>query len=191
VSRAGGILFAAVLLAVCTVFAAEPHQAHGQPSLGSLFLPLLNFAMFVALFWYFAWPVISSALVDRRLVVEKELAESDRVHREAAAMLAEIEARRARVKEEGARLVNELRAEALSDRERLVEAARKSAERIRIDARLLVEQEAMRAAHAIREEVADQVIKRVVGALRERLTGEDEQRFVSEFVGAVESGRVQ
>ena len=189
--RASGIVLAAVLLAVCTVFAAEPHPAHGQPSLGSLFLPLVNFAIFVALFWYYAWPMITSALVDRRRVVEKELAESDRVHHQAAAMLAEIEARRARVKEEGARLVDELRAEALSDRERLVQAARNSAERIRTDARLLAEQEAMRAAHAIREEVADQVIKRVVGALRERLTGEDEQRFVREFIGAVESGRVQ
>jgi F0F1-type ATP synthase membrane subunit b/b' len=191
VSRAGGIAFAAVLLAVCTVFAAEPHQAHAQPSLGSLFLPLLNFAIFVAVFWYFAWPVITSALMERRRVVEKELAESDRVHHEAAALLAEIEARRARVKQEGTRLVDELRAEALSERERLVRAARNSAERIGTDARLLAEQEAMRAAHAIREEVADQVIKRVVGALRERLTGEDEQRFVREFVGAVESGRVQ
>jgi F-type H+-transporting ATPase subunit b len=188
VRRASGILFAAVLLAVCTVFAAEPHQAHGQPSLGSLVLPLINFAIFVGLFWYFAWPVITSALLDRRRVVEKELAESDRVHREAAAMLAEVEARRARVQEEGARLVDELRAEARSERERLVQAARNSAERIGTDARLLAEQEAMRAAHAIREEVADQVIQRVVGALRERLTVEDEQRFVSEFVGAVESG---
>jgi len=68
--RASGTLFAAVLLAACVVFAAEPHQVHGQPSLGSLFLPLLNFAMFVALFRYFAWPVITDRVLDvyRRVV---------------------------------------------------------------------------------------------------------------------------
>jgi F-type H+-transporting ATPase subunit b len=189
--RASGIFFAAVLLAASAASGVEPHQAHEQPSVASLFLPLINFVTFVALLWYFAWPVITSALADRRRVVEKELAESDRVHREAAAMLAEIEARRARVKDEGARLVHELREEGQRDRERLVEAARKSAERIRADARLLAEQEAMRAAHAIREEVAEQVITRVVEALRERLTGEDEERFVREFVGALESGEVR
>jgi F-type H+-transporting ATPase subunit b len=167
--------------------AAEERGAHGA-SLTSLFLPIINFATFVGLFVYFAWPLIVSALADRRRLVVKEIAEADQVHREAAAMLDEIRTRSGRLAEDGARLERELRAEAERDRRRVVDEARQTAERIRADARLVAEQEAARAAKRIREQVADQVIDRVVGLLRERLTPADEERFVREFGTAVEQG---
>jgi len=87
--------------------------------------------------------------------------------------------------------MRDLRAEAEADRRRLLEAARQSAERIRADARLLAEQESARAGRQIREQVAEQVIARVTAALRERLTREDEERFVRAFVSGVEAGDFQ
>jgi F-type H+-transporting ATPase subunit b len=183
------LLLAAALPAVA--IAAEEHAAHTAPSVGSLVLPLLNFATFAALFWYFAWPVIVGALSARRKLVEKEIAEADEIHRTAAAMLADVEARREGLRETGDRLVRDLRAEAERDRDHLLEAARQSAERIRNDAQLLGEQEGTRAAQSIREEVAARVIAEVVSKLRERLTRDDEERFVREFVNAVESGELR
>jgi len=168
-------------------WAAEEHAAHGA-SLTSLLLPLFNFAMFVALFVYYAWPLVVSALADRRKVVETEIAEADRVHGEAAALLDDIRARRERLGEEGARLTRELREEAERDRQRVVEEAHRTADRIRADAALVTEQEAARAAHRIRERVADQVIGRVIALLRERVTPADEERFVRDFGAAVEKG---
>jgi acyl-CoA synthetase (NDP forming) len=50
------------------------------------------------------------------------------------------------------------------------------------------EQEAARAAHRIRDEVAEEVVVQVAALVRQRLTAEDEQRFVSEFVSAIETG---
>jgi F-type H+-transporting ATPase subunit b len=168
--------------------AAEEHASHGAPSLGSLVLPILNFATFAALFWYFAWPLIVRALSERKKLVEKEIAEADEIRRSAAALLADIEARRAGLRGTGDRLVREIRAEAEREREHLLETARQGAERIRNDARLLAEQEANRAARVIREEVAAQVIAEVVAKLREQLTRDDEERFAREFVAAVEGG---
>jgi F-type H+-transporting ATPase subunit b len=188
------IAFAVVALAASAVIAAEPHAeeaAHGGASIESLFLPLLNFGLFAGLCWYYAWPVIRTALSERRRVVQKELAEADEVHRQARASLEEIQSRRDGVQQEGARLIADLRAQAQHDRERLSEAARQSAERIRKDAQLLAQQESMRAAHAIREEVATQVVARVTEELRKRLTAQDEQRFVSDFVRAVEQGAMR
>jgi F0F1-type ATP synthase membrane subunit b/b' len=185
------IAVAMLALATCAAIAAEPHAehaAHEAASISSLFLPLLNFALFVALFWYFAWPVVRAALIDRRQLVQKELAEADAVHRAAEAALEEIRARRAGVQQEGTRLVAELRAQAEHDRQRLIESARQTAQRIGKDAQLLAEQEAKRAAHAIREEIAAQVVARVTDELRKRLSAEDERRFVGEFVAAVERG---
>jgi F-type H+-transporting ATPase subunit b len=185
------LLAVAVALPGAVAAAAEKHAAHAAPSLGSLVLPAINFGTFVALFWYFAWPLILTALTERRKLVEKEISDAEEANRAAAAMLTDIEARRAHLREEGERLLQELRAEADRERGRLLAAARENAERIRNDARLLGAQEGAQAARRIREEVAEQVIALVVGQLRQRLTRDDEERFASEFVSAVESGETR
>ncbi|HSD09694.1 MAG TPA: ATP synthase F0 subunit B [Candidatus Binatia bacterium] len=180
---------ATTLIAGGVALAAEAHEG---PSLTtSLLLPILNFAGFVFLLYWFAWPALLSALAERRRVIEHELSEADRAQREAAAMRDEVEARRSRLAEEGERLVRALRTEAEADRVRLLETGRQSGERIRTDARLLAEQESARAGRQIRGQVAEQVIARVAAALRERLTRADEERFVKEFVSAVETGDLQ
>jgi F-type H+-transporting ATPase subunit b len=192
IHRLTSLATATALLAAWVAFAADAHGEHEAASLTtSLFLPILNFAGFVFLLYWFAWPALLSALAERRRLIENELSEADRAQREAAAMHAEVEARRAHLGEEGERLMRELRAEAESERARLLEAARQSAERIRADARLVAEQEAGRVGRQIREHLADQVIARVAAALRERLTKDDEERFVREFVSAVEPGTLQ
>jgi F0F1-type ATP synthase membrane subunit b/b' len=186
-NRIIGVLLTAAFPGAVAV-AAEEHAAHAAPSLGSLLLPTLNFATFAVLFWYFAWPLIVGALAERRKLAEKEISEADEASRTAAAMLADIEARRAGLRETGERLVRELRSDAEHERERLLGAARQSVERIRKDAQLLGAQESEQAARRIREEVAAQVVSQAVAKLREQLTPADEERFAHEFVSAVESG---
>jgi F-type H+-transporting ATPase subunit b len=186
------------LLAVASggaAFAAEEHAehaAHAAPGIETLFFPVVNFAIFAYVIARYAWPALRGGLAERKKVVEKELAEGDRARKEAQAMVAEIEARRAGLAAEGERLVREMRGEAEHERDALVNAARQTADRIRADAKLLGDQEADRAAHAIREEVAAKVLARVATALRERVKPEDEARFVDEFVATVEqTGRMQ
>jgi F-type H+-transporting ATPase subunit b len=132
--------------------------------------------------------LIVGALAHRRKLAEKEISEADATRRAAEATMADIEARRAGLRETGERLVRDLRADAEHERERLLEAARQSVDRIRKDAQLLGAQESEQAARRIREEVAAQVVSQVVAELREQLTPADEERFAREFVGAVESG---
>jgi len=177
------------LLVAGVAVAAGEHEVQSLTT--SLFLPTLNFAGFVFLLYWFAWPALLHALAERRRVIEHELSEADRAQREAEALRSEVEARSAHLGEEGERLMREFRAEAEAERARLLEAARQIAERIRADARLLGEQETRRAARQLREQVADQVIARVKAALRERLTKEDEERFLKKFVSAVETGALQ
>jgi F-type H+-transporting ATPase subunit b len=173
---------------VARALAAEGHAAHGLASPTSLFLPIVNFSIFLYLLFHYAWPVVRDALVDRRKLVEKELSDADRAYQEAKAMRAEVEARRARVQEDGERLMGELRAEAERDGVALLESARRSAERIRRDASMLGEQEAAQAAHRLRNEMAEEVVARAAALVRQRLTAEDEQRFIGEFVSAIETG---
>ena len=166
--------------------AAEEATHHEPASITSLFLPVVNFTIFVVVFAWYAWPVIRGALVERRKAVEKELSEGDRALADAQGALATIEQRRAGLAAEGERIVREMREEAEHDRAALVAAAQKSAERIREDAKLLGEQEGDRAARTIREEIAAKVVANVTAALRERVSGADEARLVDEFVATVE-----
>jgi F-type H+-transporting ATPase subunit b len=166
--------------------AAEEAGHHEPASITSLFWPVVNFAIFVGIFARYAWPVVREALVERRKAVENELAHGDRARAEAQAALAAIEGRRASLAAERVRIVQELRQEAEHDSAALVAAARRTAERIREDARLVGEQEADRTVRTIREEIAARVVANVAAALRERVTGDDEARFVADFVETVE-----
>jgi F-type H+-transporting ATPase subunit b len=192
--NARGILATALWVCLClaaTAFGAESHGEQAGSPLVGLLLSCVNFGIFLGIFFYFAWPLITSALTERRRLVVRELSEADEAHRQAAAMLAEVKERRAKVQQEGERLLRELRAAAESERVKLVDGARKTAERMASDARLVVEQEAVRAAARIREQVAEQVIARVTAAVRERLTDADQERYVGEFARAVESGELR
>lgn len=178
----------AVPLDGAVAFAQGEHGAEAPPSVASLVLPIINFSLFLFVFARYAWPVIKAALADRRQLVEKDLADAERAITEAEAVRRDIEKRRARLGDEGRRITEELRSEAEHDRESLLQAARQSAERIRSDARSLGEQEAARAAHKIREEIAAKVIERVIAGVRERLTDAAQERFVTEFLSGIESG---
>ena len=118
-------IFAFAVAWAGTALAAEhgEHAAHAAPSISTLFLPVINFALFAFVFARFAWPALRGALIERRKVVEKELAEGENARKEAKAMLAEIEARRAGLAAEGERLVREMREEAEHERAALVTAA--------------------------------------------------------------------
>jgi F0F1-type ATP synthase membrane subunit b/b' len=175
-------------LGVAGALGAEEHAARGAASPTSLLFPIVNFSIFLYLFFHYAWPIVRHALAQRRKIVEKELSDADRAFQDAKSMRTEVEARRARVQEEGGLLMAQMKAEAERDGAALLEAARQSTERIRRDARMLAEQEAARAAQRVRDEVAEAVVARVAALVRERLTVEDEQRFVGEFVSAVGTG---
>ena len=181
----------AAALGDTVVMAAEERGAEAAPSAASLLLPIINFSLYLYLFSRYAWPVIKGALADRRRLVEKELAEAARAIAEAQAVLRDAEARRARLRDEGQRLIADLRSEAERERESLLEAARNSAERIRTDTRALGEQEAARAAQQMREEIAKRVIERVSAEVSKRLRDADQERFVTEFLSGIESGEVR
>jgi len=175
------------LLPVLAV-ASEAHETHAAPSISSLLFPVLNFAIFVYLLVRYAWPSVKSGLAERRRLIQEEVAEAEKVYRQVQTELREIQSRKARIQQEAEKILAQLHAEAEHERVALIEAARKTAERIRSDARRLGEQEAARAAQRIREEVALLVTQQAGEALRQRLTQPDQERFVREFQSAVESG---
>lgn len=177
-----GVLMPVVALA------SEAHEAHAAPGISSLLFPILNFVIFAYVLVRYAWPSVRSGLAERRRLIEKGVAEAEETYRKVKTELQEIQTRTSRIQEDAEQILTQLRAEAERERAALVEAARKTAERIRSDARNLGEQEAVRAARRIREEMALLVTRRAAEALRQRLEQPDQERYLREFQTAVESG---
>jgi F-type H+-transporting ATPase subunit b len=173
------------LALVPSAFGAAGGGEHHAPSIGDLFWPVLNFALFLGILWRFAWPIVKAAVADRRTQIESEIAEAARVHEEARAALEGIERMRAGESAERERILAELREEARRDRAALVESARRAAERMREDARRLGESEGDRAVLEIRRGVAVEVARRAEEELRRRLGDAEQGRFIDEFVGSV------
>jgi F-type H+-transporting ATPase subunit b len=186
--RISPLALAIALAAAGAALAAETaHGEHHAPPISTLILPVINFAIFAFILWRFAWPAIKTTLADRQKTVGKQLTDSASALRDARGELESIETLRARSREDGDKLVAEIRAEADKQAGALLTAARGMADRIRRDAELLSAQERDRAAHAIRAEVADRVVRRAADIVKERF-GENEQRgAVADFLTEVRS----
>jgi F-type H+-transporting ATPase subunit b len=169
-------------------FAAETaHGEHHAPSIGTLVLPVINFSIFAFILARFAWPAIVASLADRRKTVERQIGEAETALREARASLEQIEGLRARSREDGEKLVAEFRQEGETQAGSLLTSARRMAERLRRDAELLAQQEKDRAAHEIRSQVADLVIRRATVLVRQRFGEPEQRRAVEDFLSEVGS----
>jgi F-type H+-transporting ATPase subunit b len=187
VNELAKILLAIALGAPSAAFASEAGHAEHAPSIGTLALPIVNFAIFAFILWRYAWPAVRSALADRQKSVRREIDEAEVAHREARAALESIEALRARSREDGERLVAEIREEAEARAGALLTQARQTADRIRRDAEILGAQEGERAAHAIRREIADRIVARATELVRQRFGESEQRRAVTEFLSEVRS----
>lgn len=178
------------LLAGVAFAASGGHDDHHAPPISTLLFPLINFSIFAFILYRYAWPAVRSTLAERRRKIEHEIVAAETAHREAREALAEIESLRARSRDDAAALVASVRAEADAQARALVEAARRAAERIRNDARLLATQEEARAAQSIRAEVAALVVTRAAELVRERFGEADQKRAVGDFLSGVSAGVV-
>lgn len=185
--RRSGFAFLASFAAAAPAIAEEQAEraVHG---IGDLFWPVLNFAIFCLVLYRFAWPIVRTALADRRVLIERSLLEAERIRSEAAAELREVEALRAALPAEAERVTETIRAEAERERAATVASARRSAERIRAEARAAADQEAARAIAKVRADIAAEVAKRAEALVRAKLDDGDQRRFVRGFLSDLDAG---
>ncbi|MCP4906235.1 MAG: hypothetical protein GY910_14760, partial [bacterium] len=73
------------------------------------------------------------------------------------------------------------------EREKILEEAQQTAERIRSEAGTAVEREVRRAQEELRREAAELALEMAENLLREKMGDEDQSRLVEEFIARVES----
>ncbi|MDT0681801.1 F0F1 ATP synthase subunit B [Roseicyclus sp. F158] len=179
------------LAASAAALAALPAQAATGPffSLGNTnFVVLLAFILFLAILVYFKVPGLLMKMLDKRATtIRSELDEARALREEAQTVLAEFERKQKDVQDQAQRIV----AQARTDAEDAARQAKADLE-ASITRRMATaeEQIASAEASAVREvrnraiEVATAAAARV---LKERMTGERQNRLIDESIGTVEA----
>lgn len=145
---------------------------------GNFLLRLVNILIFLGIIWYGAGKIIKKFFVGRRASIVTEMEALDRLKKEAAAHLAEVERRVAGVEAECRALLEEGRAQAESLKAAILAEAEKQAAQIVEQARRSAEQEGKAELDAIRARMADDIVAAVEKGLVERLDAAEQQKLI-------------
>ena len=160
----------------------------GQPSITDLFWPAANFTLFAALMVRFLVAPCREFFRARTERLRDALDAGAKARREAQALKAQIEQDLAALPVLRERIKADLLAGAEHQRMQLHEAGQRAADHIRSDARQVSEQEYAAARQTLRGELVAEAVRQAVELVRKSAKPEDQDRFVRDFVHAVEAG---
>jgi F-type H+-transporting ATPase subunit b len=147
-----------------------------------------NLLLLLGVLFYLGRKPVLNYLSERRQRIEDNLANSERLLREAEGRLAEWTQRAARLDDEIEELRQIARERAEQERSQILEDARVAAERIKRDAASGVDRELERAKQELRDEAADLSVELAGKLLQDHVTDGDRDRLVDEFVAEIEAG---
>lgn len=176
------------MLVPALLLAAQPAAAAsgGEGGGGFPWFQLANLLLLLVVLFVFARKPILGFFADRRARIQEQLDGAARLHADAESRFAEWQRKLAELEAEVRRIQTTARERAEAERATILADAQASAERTRREARAAVEREIQRARESLREEAADLAVELASGMLRERVTDEDRDRLVSEFIERLE-----
>ena len=172
------------------VLAATSEEGGGSflvtPNVGLMIWTLLAFGITLWILWKLAFPRIGEALDKRQKAIEESIDTAERTKVQADELLQEYrerlkEAREqadeivARARKAGDNLESESKADALRQREELMEQTKRD-----------IQAETNRAIQEIRNEVADLTVLATEKVTRKTLTDDDQRRLVEEALGELD-----
>jgi F-type H+-transporting ATPase subunit b len=151
----------------------------------------LNFIVFLALMWRFAFDPIANILAERKTRIEQGLADSEAARREREAGAAEHAQVIADARREARALVVAAQKSAQDLRDADIAATREELERLRVKAAADIAAERDRALADLRAQVADLALSAAGRVVGETMTDARQRRLVEEFLaeGNASEGR--
>jgi F-type H+-transporting ATPase subunit b len=146
---------------------------------------ILNFVIFIFLLYKFAGAKAAAFFGGRRTQIKKDLEDLEARKAEADKKLKDVEAGIRNLEQEKAAILAEAKSQGEALKTAIIEKANKDAENMRAQAVTSAENEARAAFDRVRSEVADQVIEQATKIVREKLTAQDHERLVDEYLTKV------
>lgn len=173
--------FPVVLAASAHAMAADEHVLAWD----NFALRVLNVIIFISIIWYAAGALIKKFFTGRREAIAHEVAELERLKKEAAEHLADVERRVAGVEQECENLLAEGKAQAENLKAAILADAEKQAAQILEQARRSAEQEGKSEFDAIRARLADEIVRAMEQGLMERLGAAEHQKLIDKSLTKV------
>lgn len=176
------------LAALMAVLAASGHAMAADEHMlawDNFALRVLNVIIFIGIIWYAAGALIRKFFVGHREAVAREMAELERLKKEAGEHLADVEHRVAGVEQECEKLLADGRAQAESLKAAILADAERQAALILEQARRSAEQEGKSESDAIRAGLADEIVKAMEQGLLKRLGSAEHQKLIDKSLTKV------
>jgi F-type H+-transporting ATPase subunit b len=163
--------------------------AEEEPMSAPFAFMLLNFGILLIILAKFGGPVARKMAKDRHDQIKTALDDAAKLREQAAQKLAEYETRIKDVDDEVKKLVDGIRADAEADKKRILEAAATQAALMKRDAELRIAAEIELARTQLSREVAAAAAGATEKLLKEKVTGDDQNKLVNTFLTNVQSSR--
>jgi F-type H+-transporting ATPase subunit b len=146
---------------------------------------ILNFVIFIFLLYKFAGAKAAAFFGGRRAQIKKDLEDLETRKAEAEKKLKDVESGIRNLEQEKASILAEAKTQGEAIKAAIIEKAHKDAAAMQAQAVTSAENEARAAFDRVRGEIADQVIEQATKIVREKLSGEDHERLVDEYLTKV------
>ncbi len=164
----------------------ESAHAHAAPSpLWPVLFSTINLLIFLWVLAHYVLPPVREWVRGRRRQIVEALEQAATAKAEALRLREEWEQRLAQFTQAVAEMQAQARADAARERERILEAARKTADTIRRDAEMAAAYEVRRTQQQLRAELVRQAVRLAEEAARTQLSPDDHRRFISDFLQQV------
>lgn len=159
----------------------------GPESIWSWVFKFVNFFVLVGILVKFAGKPLKDYLLSRHQTIKDKLADAEKTFKEAEALKAEYEKKIARLDEEIAAFKSDIMAEAEKEKKKILADAAEYASKIKLQAKLTYEQEAKEVMNRIKEEIARKTIEQAEKIVFDKITKDDHNRMVGEFIEKLRS----
>lgn len=144
----------------------------------------LNFILFFAIIWAFAFKPVSAMLADRKARIEQGLKDAEQARLDRANGEAERVATLAEARREANDILVRAQKVAQESRDADIAATKDELERMRVRATAEIEAEKVRAIADVRAEVADLALLAASRVVGESMTDDRQRRLVDEFLSS-------
>jgi F-type H+-transporting ATPase subunit b len=148
----------------------------------------VNFLVFFALVWQFAFKPVSKILSDRRERIEQGLKDAEQARRDRDSAEAERVTTIAEARREANEILARAQKVAQEARDADIAATREELERLRVRATAEIEAEKTRAIADVRAEVADLALLAAGKVVGETMSDDRQRRLVEEFLDSASVG---
>jgi F-type H+-transporting ATPase subunit b len=166
---------------------AEATETLFQINLFWVIVSALNFILFFAIIWAFAFKPVSKMLADRKSTIEQGLKDAEQARRDRESAETERVATLAEARREANEILARAQKVAQETRDADIAATRDELERMRVRAAAEIDAEKTRAIADLRGEVADLALAAAGRVVGETMSDDRQRRLVQEFLATADT----